>query len=200
MEHVLVEEQAEMVEELKPRIAEITKNIHGNHVIQKVIEMFPRRIMPNIMGAFRGQFSNQLAAHVYGCRVVQRMLERSTPEEKQELMRDLYAHANHLITDQFGNYVAQHIIEEGATEDRNRFIALVGNKFITYSKHKFASNVVEKCIEFGTREQRRMMQAQLTVPDGQRMISPLQLLIKDQFGNYVIREYFHSTRVHAGLR
>lgn len=54
------------------------------------------------------------------------------------------------------------------------------------NRHKFASNVVEHSIEFGTDEQRREIVKLITTPrqDG---TSPLQILMRDQYGNYVIQ-------------
>lgn len=64
---------------------------------------------------------------------------------------------------------------------------------MTRSRHKFASNVVEKSIAFGSSEQKREIVRVVTVPrsDGN---SPLHLLMRDQFGNYVIRMRPNPTR------
>ncbi len=182
---MLVEQQAEIVEELRQKIMIVVKDSNGNHVMQKVIQMFPKQCIPSIMDAFHGQV-DQLAAHNYGCRVIQRILEHGTEVEKRTLMEEIHTHSSFLIADQFGNYVAQHIIAYGEPDDREKMIQLVINNLVAYSKHKFASNVVEKCIEHGNAEQRKMIQAQLTAhcSDG---TSPLQPIIKDQFGNYVVR-------------
>lgn len=97
-----------------------------------------------------------------------------------------------LITDQYGNYVTQHVIQHGRPDDRAKVIKIVTAQLLSLSKHKFASNVVEKCIEFGTDEQRRAIVAAVTHihSDG---ISPLQLMMKDQYGNYVIRMFCYLT-------
>ncbi|KAI0128524.1 armadillo-type protein [Xylariales sp. AK1849] len=189
LEHVLVEQQEEIVEELKPDIMRIVKDQNGNHVIQKIISMVPRMCIPFMMTTFRGQINN-LAAHNYGCRVIQRMLEHGAEAEKRELMEEIHACAPQLITDQYGNYVAQHIVGHGTREDRDRMIRLVIDDLLILSKHKFASNVVEKCIEHGTEDDRVAIRIKLTtpLPDG---TSPLQSMIKDQFGNYVIQK-LHS--------
>lgn len=183
---MLVEQQIEIVEELKPDIMRIVKDQNGNHVIQKIIQMVPRLCIPFIMDAFQSQIES-LASHNYGCRVIQRILEFGTEAEKKSLMTDLHACAARLITDQYGNYVTQHIIAQGEPEDRQQVIQLVLQKLLFYSKHKFASNVVEKSIEYGTNEDRKAIRTQLTAlhSDG---TSPLQLMMKDQFGNYVIRK------------
>ncbi|KAI1647532.1 ARM repeat-containing protein [Daldinia loculata] len=186
LEHVLVEQQHEIVEELKPDIMRIVKDQNGNHVIQKIIQMVPQQCIPFIMDAFQNQIES-LASHNYGCRVIQRILEYGTEAEKKSLMTDLHACAAKLITDQYGNYVTQHIIAQGEPEDRQQIIQLVLQRLIVFSKHKFASNVVEKSIEYGTTEDRRAIRCQITAlhSDG---TSPLQLMMKDQFGNYVIQK------------
>ncbi|KAI0883363.1 ARM repeat-containing protein [Annulohypoxylon maeteangense] len=186
LEHVLVEQQYEIVEELKPDIMRIVKDQNGNHVIQKIIQMVPDRCIPFIMDAFQSQIES-LASHNYGCRVIQRILEHGTEVEKKSLMSDLHACAARLITDQYGNYVTQHIIAQGQPEDRQQVIQLVLQKLLFFSKHKYASNVVEKSIEYGTNEDRKAIRIQLTAlhSDG---TSPLQLMMKDQFGNYVIQK------------
>ncbi|KAI1476825.1 ARM repeat-containing protein [Daldinia eschscholtzii] len=186
LEHVLVEQQHEIVEELKSDIMRIVKDQNGNHVIQKIIQMLPQQCIPFIMDAFQNQIES-LASHNYGCRVIQRILEHGTEAEKKSLMTDLHACAIRLITDQYGNYVTQHIIAHGEPEDRRKIIQLVLQRLIFFSKHKFASNVVEKSIEFGTMEDRRAITSQITAlhSDG---TSPLQLMMKDQYGNYVIQK------------
>lgn len=183
----MVEQQEEIVEELKPDIMRIVKDQNGNHVIQKIISMVPRMCVPFMMAAFRGQI-NALASHNYGCRVVQRMLEQGTESERRELMEEVHACSPQLITDQYGNYVAQHIVTHGSDDDRSRMIHLVIDDLLTLSKHKFASNVVEKCIIHGSVDERTAIRVKLTtpLPDG---TSPLQMLVKDQFGNYVVRKF-----------
>ncbi len=104
-------------------------------------------------------------------------------------MHELHRCAPYLVTDQFGNYVMQHVIQFGKTEDRSRIIRLVTQQLVYHSKHKFASNVVEKCIDYGTHDERREIRRQLTAP-GSDGTSPLQLIMKDQYGNYVIRKFF----------
>ncbi|KAI4870947.1 ARM repeat-containing protein [Hypoxylon rubiginosum] len=186
LEHVLVEQQTEIVEELKPDIMRIVKDQNGNHVIQKIIQMVPRLCIPFIMDAFQSQIES-LASHNYGCRVIQRILEHGTEAEKKSLMTDLHTCAARLITDQYGNYVTQHIIAQGEPEDRRLVIQLVLQKLLVYSRHKFASNVVEKSIEYGTNEDRRAIRIQLTSPDNNGN-NQLQLIMRDQFGNYVIQK------------
>ncbi|KAK2592897.1 mRNA binding protein puf3 [Conoideocrella luteorostrata] len=186
LEHVLVEQQAELTKELEPDILRVIRDQHGNHVVQKIIELVPRQYLDFLMAALRSQVTG-LACHTFGCRVIQRMLEHGTEADKMELMAELHTSAQILITDQFGNYVAQHVIQNGEQGDRARMIDLVMAQLLTLSKHKFASNVVEKCIIHGTPEQRTSIRERLTTV-GSDGTKPLQQMVSDQYGNYVVQK------------
>ncbi|KAI9746400.1 MAG: mRNA binding protein puf3 [Claussenomyces sp. TS43310] len=186
LEHVLADQQAELVKELQPGVLACVKDQNGNHVIQKAIERVPTEHIQFIIEAFKGQV-HVLATHPYGCRVIQRMLEYCSDRDQAAILEELFACASMLITDQYGNYVTQHVIAHGRREDRDKIIKIVTAQLLTLSKHKFASNVVEKSIQCGTDEQRHAIVANLTAlhSDGS---SPLQLMMKDQYGNYVIQK------------
>jgi len=138
-----------------------------------------------IIDSFVGKVG-ELAVHSYGCRVIQRVLEHCDERAKRLVLAELHACGSTLISDQYGNYVTQHIIEFGFPEDRARVIGLVTMNLGTFSKHKFASNVVEKCLVFGSTEQKRAIVLKIIErTDGE---STLMQLIKDGYGNYVIRK------------
>lgn len=187
-----MDQQASLVKEIEPDVLKCVKDQNGNHVIQKAIERVPLEHIQFVFDAFVGQVYT-LATHPYGCRVIQRMLEHCGEMAQSSLLRELHACGAALIQDQYGNYVTQHVIEHGKDEDRARIISLVTEQLVHYSKHKFASNVVEKSIQFGTDKQRREFLAVLTAPSSTG-IPPLQSLMRDQYGNYVIRECYTIDR------
>ncbi|KAH8594721.1 armadillo-type protein [Bisporella sp. PMI_857] len=186
LEHVLADQQAELVAELQADILKCVKDQNGNHVVQKAIERVPTEHIQFVIEAFRGQVQH-LAMHPYGCRVIQRILEYCKPHDQVAVLEELHQCASQLITDQYGNYVTQHVIQHGKPEDRTKIIKIIQGQLLTLSKHKFASNVVEKSIQYGTEEQRKQIVSQLTALD-ETGSSPLQLMMKDQYGNYVIQK------------
>ncbi|KAL4898579.1 armadillo-type protein [Aspergillus ambiguus] len=192
LEHILTDQQAAMVLELKGNVQKCVRDQNGNHVIQKAIERVPSEHIRFIINDFLGQVE-KLAAHPYGCRVVQRLLEHCTEDDREAILAELHECTARLIPDQFGNYVIQHVIQNGQEKDRSRMITVVMSNLLAFSKHKFASNVVEKSIEFGSPVQRRQIVSKLTSPneDGQ---NPLEGLIRDQYGNYVIQKTLGQLR------
>lgn len=186
MEHVLSDQQAELIQELEPHVLRCIKDQNGNHVIQKAILHVDARHVQFILDSIDGKVGD-LANHAYGCRVIQRVLETCVEPAKSRIYAELHACGATLISDQYGNYVAQNMMQHGAAEDRARVIGLVKQNIVSFAKHKYASNVVERCLEDCSPQQRRgLMEELVSKPDS------LYQLIKDSFGNYVIRKQFHA--------
>lgn len=183
----MTDQQAELVRELQYDVHRCVKDQNGNHVVQKAIERVPAEHIQFIIDAFHGRVQ-EFCTHPYGCRVIQRMLEYCDIATRSAVLQELHACASSLIPDQFGNYVTQHVIEHGRREDKSRIIVLVEAHLLTLAKHKFASNVVEKCIQYGTQDERQALIRVMTTFND-RGESPLQGLIRDQYGNYVVRTY-----------
>ena len=187
LEHILTDQQASLIKELEHDVMRCVKDQNGNHVVQKAIERVPAEHIQFIFNAFHGKVGEN-ATHPYGCRVIQRMLEHCEEPTRSGVLSELHTCASSLINDQYGNYVTQHVIEHGRAEDRGRIVDLIILNLVNYSKHKFASNVVEKSIEFGSMDERQRIVQTLTLTN-ERGESPVSTLIRDQYGNYVVRTY-----------
>lgn len=186
LDHVLVDQQADLAMELAPDIMKVIMDQNGNHVVQRIVEVVPRQHLDFIMDAFRGQITS-LSMHQYGCRVVQRMMEYGNDADKAIIIKELHPSARLLLTDQYGNYVTQHVIQHGKKEDHDRMVKLVMDQLIDLSKHKFASNVVEVCIEAVSPEIRTEIRERFVKP-GSDGAKPLQQLMRDNYANYVIQK------------
>jgi len=185
LEHIQEEQQAKLIKELDGNVLKCVKDQNGNHVIQKAIERVTPEHIQFIIDAFHGQVYS-LATHPYGCRVIQRIFENCT-NEHDSLLEELHHYTFNLIQDQYGNYVIQHVLEHGEPEDKSLVISKVMGQILILSKHKFASNVIEKCVTNGTREERQKMIDEVikVKSDGS---SDLINMMKDQFANYVVQK------------
>ena len=87
-------------------------------VIQKCIEQVGQQTdqVAFIVDAFSGEVS-QLAAHRYGCRVIQRVLEHCTPTLAEPVLAEILKDCRRLMRDQYGNYVVQHVLEHGTQRE-----------------------------------------------------------------------------------
>eukprot|EP00871_Galdieria_phlegrea_P004774 jgi/Galph1/5298/GphlegSOOS_G3915.1 len=179
-------DRMELVCELDGHVLQCIRDQNGNHVIQKCIELVEPESVVFIIDAVKGQ-AVILAEHAYGCRVVQRILEHSPWEQKKEILQEIMASARDLVRDQYGNYVIQHIVERGDEVNKSHIMKVVLNEVVAFAQHKFASNVVERCLQYGSPVQRIEFIEVLLRGDDSLDNFPLNTLVKDQFGNYVVQ-------------
>lgn len=162
------------------------KGVHSNHVVQKILSKLPRERIDFIYDAVRGKVYT-LSTQQYGCRVIQRMIELGSQEDKAFILEEFHQVAPKLVTDDWGNYVVQAVIKQGGDEARSEVIRLCIEHFRSFSKQKVASNVMEHCIEYGTQEDR--LEIYHLIMNGREDGVPLlQVMWKDQFANYVVRK------------
>lgn len=108
-----------------------------------------------------------MASHMYGCRVVQRLLEHCASHQLQNMLDQILGSIDKLATDPYGNYVVQHMLEHGRVEDKRRTLCVVEHNIVEFSKHKCSSNVVEKALEIATiGEHAAQLEAELASPAG----------------------------------
>ena len=56
---------------------------------------------------------------------------------------------------------SQHVLERGKPQERSQIISKLSGHIVELSQHKFASNVVEKCLEYGDAIEREMLIAEI---------------------------------------
>lgn len=193
LEAIDLKGQKQIIDELKDYVLVCAKDQNGNHVIQKSIETIPFEHIKFVLESLDNQIYH-LSTHPYGCRVIQRLLEHSNPQDRKKILGELNRFIFYLIQDQYGNYVMQHTLERGNPDDREEILKIVLGSVVNFSKHKFASNVIEKCIKFGTLDQRRRILHEVMIGNENYTVetvsddSPLALMMKDQYANYVIQK------------
>ncbi|KAE7998945.1 hypothetical protein FH972_003438 [Carpinus fangiana] len=181
-----LDQKIQLVHELDGHVMRCVRDQNGNHVIQKCIECIPAEKIGFIISAFRGQVA-MLSTHPYGCRVIQRVLEHCSDElQVQCVMDEILESAYVLAQDQYGNYVTQHVLEMGKPHARSQIIRNLTGTVVTMSQHKYASNVVEKCLEHGDTLERELLIEEII---GQSEDNDnLLIMMKDQFANYVVQK------------
>ncbi|KAI0079938.1 ARM repeat-containing protein [Panus rudis PR-1116 ss-1] len=184
VEFLQPEQQSAFVNELDGNVLKLVHDANGNHVIQKMVQVIaPERL--TFVKAFRGNVLG-LATHPFGCRVLQRSLERLPIEHTRPLLDELLEHSLQLMQDQFGNYVVQYVLEHGQPQDNAAIVSSLRGQFLLMARHKFASNVCEKALITTTSELRRALIDEIISPkhEGANVI---MMMMKDQYANYVLQ-------------
>ncbi|KAL8168116.1 hypothetical protein V2J09_009615 [Rumex salicifolius] len=186
LEVIELEQKAELVHELDGHVLRCVRDQNGNHVIQKCIESIPLEKVDFVISAFHGHVAN-LSMHPYGCRVIQRVLERCKDgSQSQFIIDEILESVCILAQNQYGNYVTQHVLERGKSEERIQIIKKLAGQVVQMSQHKFASNVVEKCLEYGDTEGQEFLIQEIIGMDETN--DSLLVMMKDQYANYVVQK------------
>lgn len=188
LEVIELDQKTELIQELHGHVMRCVHDQNGNHVIQKCIESVPTEKVGFIISSFRGQVA-MLSSHPYGCRVIQRVLEHCPDEQIcRWIVDEILESTCDLAQDPYGNYVTQHVLEMGKPLLRSQIIRRLTGKFIQMSQHKYASNVVEKCLKYGDASERVLIIEEIVVQPNNA--DSLLKMMKDQFGNYVVQKIF----------
>jgi hypothetical protein len=174
--------------ELKPFYTKCIEDKNGNHVIQKLIEKLSEKDLNDIYLVSLNNIIT-LSKHQYGCRVIQRLFKYCNEKQIHNMLFELFKDINELIQDQYGNYVIQFILENQSINNNDLltiYNSLKGNIY-NYSFHKFASNVVERCLTFGNEKQKRDIINEIIELD-QNDPNCIISMVKDRFANYVIQK------------
>lgn len=170
---------------LRDQIEPMCTSPNGNHIVQRFIEMLPERV-PEIIKIIEPQVDS-LVEDSCGCRVVQKLFDRYDIELLRPLVDRVLVRAGKLATNQYGNYVIQNILESGPDSDVEKIFAEFKGKFFSFSMHKFASNVIEKCIIRANKKQKQDIFTDIIGSEKNYNEQRIFEMITDQFGNYVIQ-------------
>jgi len=85
-----------------------------------------------------------------------------------------------------GNYVIQHVLERGQPDERAQVLRSLADQVVSLSSHKFASNVMEKCIQYCSKEDRAVMISEVLsrASNGSEV---LLTMMTDQYSNFVLQ-------------
>ena len=173
---------------IEPKVSELLKDLNGTYIIQKFVNLNLSNYGIKINSIIIDN-SIELCSNKHGCCVIQKYLETRDPNMIPQLIYKLLNGFPRLIIDQFGNYVIKTILLINIPEYSNRIGEYILTNVIYYSKHKYSSNVVEKCFEFC--KGIVLNKLILKVQDERN----LRELITDEHGNYVVQKVLSITNI-----
>ena len=165
---------------IEPYVIPLLKELNGTHIIQQLLIKHPDSA--NIINKIISENCASLATHSHGCCVLQKFLNGKDRNLKENLISNLINNCLVLIIDQYGNYVIQSILLLNENKSSTEIAMKIYDNVAYYSKHRYSSNVVEKCFDFCDKNVRKKLAEKLSPPD------ILADLIIDEHGNYVIQK------------
>ncbi|KAI4869106.1 ARM repeat-containing protein [Hypoxylon rubiginosum] len=177
-----------IIQALGGRVVELIQDINGNHVIQKCLNKLNAQGAQFIFTAV-GNRCIDVGTHRHGCCVLQRCIDHASGDQKMWLISKITENATRLVQDPFGNYVVQYIIDLNDTAFTEPLVQQFRGRICQLSRHKFSSNVIEKCLRCGNEDSKDLMVNELLSP------GEMDRLLRDNFGNYVVQTALeHATQ------
>ena len=165
---------------IEPYVIPLLKELNGTHIIQQFLLKYPE--YSKEINKIIVDNCASLASHSHGCCVLQKFLNGNDKNLKNMLVNNLINNCLVLIIDQYGNYVIQSILLLNESKSSSAIAMKILDNVAYYSKHRYSSNVVEKCFDFcGKNEIKKLAEK----------LSPTEVLadlIMDEHGNYVIQK------------
>ncbi|KAG6895519.1 hypothetical protein C0992_000863 [Termitomyces sp. T32_za158] len=140
----------------------------------------------------------------HGCRYLQKKLEEGNPDHRDMIFFETFKHFAELMTDPFGNYLCQKLLEYSTDEQRNLLCDSVAQDLVNISLNMHGTRAVQKMVDFlSTRRQAKVathrhgccvLQRCIDhASDHQRVQLVTEItyhaltLVQDPYGNYVVQ-------------
>ncbi|KFA74670.1 hypothetical protein S40288_03234 [Stachybotrys chartarum IBT 40288] len=194
IEYVNTPQQVHLImEALHNRVVELIKDLNGNHVIQKCLNKLSAPDAQFIFDAV-GMHCVEVGTHRHGCCVLQRCIDHASGDQKLWLIQRITEHARILIQDPFGNYVVQYIIDLNEPTFTEPVVETFRGCISQLSRHKFSSNVIEKCLRCSQPPSKDMIVEEMLAPQ------ETERLVRDSFANYVVQTALEYATPHQKYR
>jgi hypothetical protein len=168
-----------IVKALSNDVVLLSRDLNGNHVIQKCLHRLKPEDSQFIFDA-ADEHCLEIATHRHGCCVLQRCLDHGSQEQCKKLSEIIAKHTIELSSDAYGNYVVQYVLAKNDKDIITEIVKAIKGDFISLCLQKFGSNVIEKCFKSTTH-------APELIDELLNNENELLKLLNDPYGNYVIQ-------------
>jgi pumilio RNA-binding family len=128
---------------LKPHTVNLVKDLNGNHIILKVLNVFEISYCFPLYETLNSNLM-EISLHKHGCCVLQKCIDSASQDVKQFIIETIIHNIPELIVDQYGNYIVQYVMTLGDPKLVASVVEGFLKELIFLSKQKYSSNVVEK--------------------------------------------------------
>jgi len=187
-------QRAQLVAELMPHAGHCARDPHATHVMQRLVGVVDSEQRAQLERATDAELID-LSVHPHACRFVQRVLGSIDIRRPliSAMMKTIETNYQLLSLDQHGNFILQHILDHGQPKQSAAVQRFVCEHVVSFSQHKFASHLVEKCLMSATTQQRHAlisaMLGSLQERDGELEDTVLALM-KDPYANFVVQKAY----------
>ncbi|KAJ1336780.1 hypothetical protein BSLG_006883 [Batrachochytrium salamandrivorans] len=183
-----MENRAHIFDAVYQQVISLMKNRFGNFLtIDCVDEDVKMTLITELLQSIPETFTHRFACHVAeDIRV--RLDRRAAQYYIEPIIQEIFSVTAGLAKGQWGNWVIQHIIENGSPEQRSHVLEVVSQNVFELSTDQFASKVVEKCIKLASKNEAHFLIEKIIEPQPNDQGRPHLLgMMNNQYANYVVQ-------------
>jgi hypothetical protein len=143
-----------LVKEVIRNAAVLATNQYGNYVVQKIMGSANRSFVAGFAKMLSGRFY-ELSTHKFASNVVEMCITTCPRDEKMRIFGEILGTADFedrlmkMVTDKFGNYVIQRIIEHGTEEQQTVIYEVIYDNYDRLSGCPYARFVITLLHDLG---------------------------------------------------
>ncbi|CAM9281125.1 unnamed protein product, partial [Sphacelaria rigidula] len=167
--------------EAQPYLAEMMKDPFGNYLFQKIADKVDEAGRTELVNKQVAGEMVEAGMNLHGTRSVQKVIEvcRNTPSQVALVVAALRDATVTLCLDTNGNHVVQRLLQHLAPSANGFVFEMLAEACVPVATHRHGCCVLQRAMDAATKEQSRMLVAQVC-------INALQLM-QDPYGNYVVQ-------------
>ena len=166
------------IEKIVPHIVTLINDLNGIHIVQKLICIKSEYIQSIYNTIFKNIELISITRDGSNF-IIKKLFDLLDEKNIIMLLNSINQKLNGIITDQYGNYIVQNIIERYNLSLKYQIIENIIKNLVNLSNQKFSSNVVEKCFETEMKDK---------IIDEILKGNNFELMILNEYGNYVIQK------------
>ena len=152
-----------------------------------LFETQPSIPQPDPVRSFSCEYSGkvvEMAQEQNGSRLLQEKLEKYGQDEKQAVFVEVRQAFALLVSDVFGNFVIQKLLEVGSKEQKRALAGCCLGRVVELSTHAYACRVIQKILECCEIDQKSMVV--------QEFSTNLDLCIENEYANHVVQKVIET--------
>jgi hypothetical protein len=184
LKQALSSDQAILASALLGHVRSALSSKHANFVLQTIIEVMPVAHSSFIVDELKGS-ARKICRQEIGCRILCRILEHLDAKDMNalELIDEILSEdVLELCDNEFGSYVARHILEFGMQHQKQTVVDAIRSDLLRFSQDKFGSHTVEAALRHASQEDQLGMAKQFLVNEWEFVE-----LAGSQFGRHVVK-------------
>ncbi|CAD8173239.1 unnamed protein product [Paramecium octaurelia] len=167
---------------ISTQVRNLVIDTNGNHVIQKIAELFKSQRSDWLIEGVLGQIQ-KLSNDSHGCRLIQQILEVSSASQLNDIYKELLSIQEELCLSQYGNYIIQILLQRGPSDLIYKIQNAIIKNLEKLSCDKFGSNVVDKSVNISVYMRKEILKVFM------HNMNIFYRLSNNCYGNYVIQNF-----------